>query len=273
MGRKVHPYGFRLGIIRDWKSKWFAPKREYTRLLAEDISLRGYLRNKMGSDNAGVADITIERFPPNALHVVVHTARPGVVIGRKGAAVKEIREGIEKLTGKKVKLDIEEIVKPELVAQLVADNIAQQIERRIPHNRAMKKAVQSTMQKGALGIKIECAGRLNGSDMKRTDKQMDGRIPRSTLRADIDFAKSEADTTYGKIGVKCWIYKGEVLPDMPLEEVSRPSRTQQQGPRDRRGGGGRGGDRRGPRRDYGDRGGERAPRTDAPTTTVAGTTE
>ncbi len=185
------------------------------------------------------------------------------MIGRKGAAVKEIREGIEKLTGKKVKLDIEEIVKPELVAQLVADNIAQQIERRIPHNRAMKKSVQSTMQKGALGIKIECAGRLNGSDMKRTDKQMDGRIPRSTLRADIDFAKSEADTTYGKIGVKCWIYKGEVLPDMPLEEVSRPSRTQQQGPRDRRGGGGgRGGDRRGPRRDYGDRG----PRTDAPAT-------
>jgi small subunit ribosomal protein S3 len=270
MGRKVHPYGFRLGIIRDWKSRWYAPKREYTRLLQEDVALRSYLRKKMDSDNAGVSDITIERFPPNQLHVVVHTARPGVVIGRKGAAVKEIREGIEKMTGKKVKLDIEEIVKPELVAQLVAENIAQQIERRIPHNRAMKKAVQSSMQKGALGIRIECAGRLNGSDMKRTDKQMDGRIPRSTLRADIDFAKAEADTTYGKIGVKVWIYKGEVLPDMPLEEMTRPSRTQQQGQRDRRGGDRRGGDRRGgdrgPRRD--DRGGERqehAPETAAPT--------
>ncbi len=264
MGRKVHPYGFRLGVIRDWKSKWYAPKREYTRLLAEDMSLRNYLRGKMDADNAGVSDITIERFPPNALHVVVHTARPGVVIGRKGAAVKEIREGIEKLTGKKVKLDIEEIVRPDLVAQLVADNIAQQIERRIPHNRAMKKAVQTTMQKGALGIKIECAGRLNGSDMKRTDKAMDGRIPRSTLRADIDFAKSEADTTYGKIGVKVWIYKGEILPDMPQEELTRPSRTQQQGQRDRRGGrGGDRGDRRGPRRD-GDRGdrGDRAPRSE-----------
>lgn len=246
MGRKVHPYGFRLGIIRDWKSRWYAPKREYTKLLLEDMQLREYLRSKMDAENAGVSDITIERFPPNQLHVVVHTARPGVVIGRKGAAVKEIREGIEKMTGKRVKLDIEEIVKPDLVAQLVADNIAQQIERRIPHNRAMKKAIQSAMQRGALGIKIECAGRLNGSDMKRTDKLMEGRIPRNTLRADIDFAKSEADTTYGKIGVKVWIYKGDVLPDMPQEELTRPSRTQQQAPRDRRERrGGRGGSRRG----------------------------
>ncbi|MCS7056082.1 MAG: 30S ribosomal protein S3 [Thermoflexales bacterium] len=248
MGRKVHPYGFRLGIIRDWKSRWYAPKSEYTKLLLEDMQLRDYLRTKMDAENAGVSDITIDRFPPNQLHVVVYTARPGVVIGRKGAAVKEIREGIEKMTGKRVKLDIQEIVKPDLVAQLVADNIAQQIERRIPHNRAMKKAVQSAMQSGALGIKIECAGRLNGSEMKRTDKVMEGRIPRNTLRADIDFAKAEADTTYGKIGVKVWIYKGDVLPDIPQEELTRPSRTQQQMPRsrrERRGGRGsrRGGDR------------------------------
>jgi small subunit ribosomal protein S3 len=249
MGRKVHPYGFRLGVIRDWKSKWFAPKKEYTKLLHEDLSLRRYLIDKM--EKAGISDITIERFPPNSLHVVVHTARPGVVIGRKGAAVKEIRDGVEKLTGKKVKLDIEEIVKPDLVSMLVAENIAQQIEKRIPHNRAMKKAIQTTMSKGALGIKIECAGRLNGSDMKRTDKLMEGRIPRSTLRADIDYARTEAHTTYGAIGVKVWIYKGEVLPNMEREEVTRPTRTQQPQQRDnRRGGRGgyRGGDR-GPRRD------------------------
>ena len=254
MGRKVHPYGFRLGIIRDWKSRWFAPKREYTRLLAEDFRLRQYLMREM--EKAGVSDVLIERFPPNQLHVTVHTARPGIVIGRKGAAVKGIRDGVEKLTGKKVKLDIEEITKPDMVAALVAENIAQQIEKRIPHNRAMKKAVQATMSKGALGIKIECAGRLNGGDMKRTDKVADGRIPRSTLRADIDYAQTEATTTYGKIGVKVWIYKGEILPNMPIEEIVRPSRTQQAPNRDgrggdRRGGGGprRGGPGGGPRRD------------------------
>ncbi len=221
MGRKVHPYGFRLGIIRDWRSRWYAPKREYTRLVKEDFSLRQYLTRQM--EKAGVGDIVIERFPPNQLHVTVHTARPGVVIGRKGAAVKGIREGMERLTGKKVKLDIEEISKPEMVAQLVAENIAQQIERRIPYNRAIKKAAQATMQKGALGVRIECAGRLNGSEMKRTDKVMDGRIPRSTLRADIDFARAEASTTYGQIGVKVWIYKGDVLPELMAEE--RPART------------------------------------------------
>jgi len=224
MGRKVHPYGFRLGIIRDWKSRWYAPKREYTKLVKEDHSLRQYLMAQM--EKAGVGDVIIERFPPNQLHVTVHTARPGVVIGRKGAAVKGIRDGIERLTGKKVKLDIEEISKPEMVAQLVADNIAQQVERRIPYNRAMKKAAQATMQKGALGVRIECAGRLNGSDMKRTDKVMEGRIPRSTLRADIDFAKAEAATTYGQIGVKVWIYKGDVLPELVVEENARPARSE-----------------------------------------------
>ncbi|MCW1966723.1 MAG: 30S ribosomal protein S3 [Anaerolineae bacterium] len=231
MGRKVHPYGFRLGVIRDWKSRWFASKRDYTKLLQEDFNLRGYLRKEM--DKAGVADVIIERFPPNQLHVTVHTARPGIVIGRKGAQVKSIREGIERMTGKKVKLDIEEITQPDLVAYLVAENIAQQIERRIPHTRAMKKAIQTTMQKGAYGIKIECAGRLNGSDMKRTDKLMEGRIPRGTLRADIDYARAEAATTYGQIGVKVWIYKGEVLPGAQAKEVTRPTRTQQSSQRER----------------------------------------
>lgn len=231
MGRKVHPYGFRLGIIRDWKSRWYAPKREYTKLVKEDHALRQYLMSQM--EKAGVGDVIVERFPPNQLHVTVHTARPGVVIGRKGAAVKGIRDGIEKLTGKKVKLDIEEISKPEMVAQLVADNIAQQVERRIPYNRAMKKAAQATMQKGALGVRIECAGRLNGSDMKRTDKVMEGRIPRSTLRADIDFAKAEAATTYGQIGVKVWIYKGDVLPELAADENARPARSERDRDRDR----------------------------------------
>jgi small subunit ribosomal protein S3 len=225
MGRKVHPYGFRLGVIRDWKSKWFAPKREYTQLVREDYTLRSYLKKQM--EKAGVGDVVIERFPPNQLHVTVHTARPGIVIGRKGAAVKGIREGIERLTGKRVKLDIEEISKPEMSSQLVAENIAQQIERRIPYNRAMKKAAQATMQKGALGVRIECAGRLNGSEMKRTDKIMEGRIPRQTLRADIDFARAEASTTYGQIGVKVWIYKGDVLPELQAEEEATPRQSRQ----------------------------------------------
>ena len=225
MGRKVHPYGFRLGIIRDWKSKWFAPDREYTALVLEDYKLRAYLKVQM--EKAGVGDVIIERFPPNQLHVTVHTARPGVVIGRKGAAVKGIREGIERLTGKRVKLDIEEISKPEMVAQLVAENVAQQIERRIPYNRAMKKAGQATMQKGALGVRVECAGRLNGSDMKRTDKVMEGRIPRQTLRADIDFAQAVASTTYGQIGVKVWIYKGDILTGMQAEEQPAPRQSRQ----------------------------------------------
>ncbi len=235
MGRKVHPYGFRLGVIRDWKSRWYAPKSEYTRLLHEDMNVREYLRKKMDADNAGIADILIERLP-NQLHVTVQTARPGVVIGRKGAAVKEIRDSLEAMTGKKVKLDIEEITKPELVAVLVAKNIAQQIERRIPYNRAMKKAVQSAMQRGALGVRVECAGRLGGAEMKRTSLLMEGRIPRNTLRADIDYAQAEARTTYGQIGIKVWIYKGDILNnELPTESTTRPSRTQQAGGhRDRR---------------------------------------
>lgn len=215
MGRKVHPYGFRLKVIRDWQARWYAkPGTQYNELLGEDIKIRAFVHKEVG--HAGVSHVDIERFP-NQVIITVHTARPGVIIGRKGAAVKELREKLEELTGKKVKLEIEEVEKPDLDAKLVADNIAQQLERRISHSRAMKRAVQQAMRLGAGGIKIICGGRLAGSEMARRETVMEGRVPRSTLRADIDFAKSEALTTYGRIGVKVWIYKGEVLPESKAE--------------------------------------------------------
>lgn len=216
MGRKVHPYGFRLKVIRDWKARWYAkPGAQYNALLGEDLKLRTFVQKEIG--HAGVAQVDIERFP-NQVIVTIHTARPGVIIGRKGAAVKVLREQLETLTGKKVKLEIEEIDKPDIDAKLVAENIAQQLERRISHSRAMKRAVQQAMRLGAAGIKIVCSGRLAGSEMARRETVMEGRVPRSTLRADIDFARAEALTTYGRIGVKVWIYKGEVLPEAKTEE-------------------------------------------------------
>ena len=209
MGRKVHPYGFRLGVIRDWNARWYAKKgKQYATLLAEDFQLRRFIRGKVGQ--AGVSRITIERFP-NQLIITIFTAKPGIIIGRKGAAVKDLRESLEVKTSKKVKLEITEIEKPDLEASLVADNISGQLERRISHSRAMKRAVQQAMRMGALGVKITCAGRLSGSEMARRETVMEGQVPRSTLRADIDFARSEALTTYGRIGVKVWIYKGEVI--------------------------------------------------------------
>ena len=220
MGRKIHPYGYRLGVIYDWKSRWYARKgKQYSQLLAEDFDLRKYIRGKVGQ--AGVSKIGIERFP-NQLIVTIFTAKPGIIIGRKGAAVKELREAIEKKTAKKVKLEITEIEKPDLEAQLVAENIAGQIERRISHSRAMKRAVQQAMRMGAEGVKITAAGRLAGSEMARRETVMEGRVPRSTLRADIDFARAEALTTYGRIGIKVWIYKGEVLPEAnPTESAAQ----------------------------------------------------
>ena len=216
MGRKIHPYGYRLGVIYDWKSRWFARKgKQYSELLAEDFDLRRFIRGKVGQ--AGVSKIGIERFP-NQVIVTIFTAKPGIIIGRKGAAVKELREAIERMTSKKVKLEITEIEKPDLEAQLVAENIAGQIERRISHSRAMKRAVQQAMRMGAEGVKITAAGRLAGSEMARRETVMEGRVPRSTLRADIDFAEAEALTTYGRIGIKVWIYKGEVLPEAKPNE-------------------------------------------------------
>ena len=218
MGRKVHPYGYRLGIIRDWNARWYAKKgKQYSQLLAEDFELRKFIRSKVGQ--AGVSKIGIERFP-NQLIVTIHTAKPGIIIGRKGAAVKELRESLETRTGKKVKLEITEIEKPDLEAQLVAENIAGQIERRISHSRAMKRAVQQAMRMGAEGVKITCSGRLAGSEMARRENVMEGRVPRSPLRADIDFARAEALTTYGRIGVKVWIYKGEILPEAKTETAA-----------------------------------------------------
>ena len=219
MGRKVHPYGFRLGVIRDWNARWYAKKgRQYAQLLAEDFELRRFIHDKVGQ--AGVSKIGIERFP-NQLIVTIHTAKPGIIIGRKGAAVKDLRESLEAQTGKKVKLEITEIEKPDLEAQLVAENIAGQIERRISHSRAMKRAVQQAMRMGAEGVKITCSGRLSGSEMARRETVMEGRVPRSTLRADIDFARAEALTTYGRIGIKVWIYKGEILPEAKTETATQ----------------------------------------------------
>ena len=187
-------------------------------MLAEDFELRRFIRDKVGQ--AGVSKIGIERFP-NQLIVTIHTAKPGIIIGRKGAAVKDLRESLEARTGKKVKLEITEIEKPDLEAQLVAENIAGQIERRISHSRAMKRAVQQAMRMGAEGVKITCSGRLSGSEMARRETVMEGRVPRSTLRADIDFARAEALTTYGRIGIKVWIYKGEILPEAKPETATQ----------------------------------------------------
>ncbi|MDJ0754253.1 MAG: 30S ribosomal protein S3 [Ardenticatenaceae bacterium] len=209
MGRKVHPNGFRLKVIRDWNARWFAEGTRYSDLLNEDFQIRE-LVNKVSS-NAGISKIEIERFP-NQVQVTIWTSKPGVVIGRKGAAVKELRNSLRKLTGKAVRLEVEEVSQPEIEAALVAQSISGQLERRVSHSRAMKRAVQLAMRQGAQGIRVEVAGRLNGSDMARREKMIDGRVPRNTLRADIDFGKSEALTTFGRIGVKVWIYKGEVLP-------------------------------------------------------------
>jgi small subunit ribosomal protein S3 len=223
MGRKVHPYGFRLKVVRDWQGRWYGKRgAQYLSMLTEDLELRHYVRSQVG--RSGVSKIDIERFP-NQLIVTIHTAKPGIIIGRKGAQVKALRETLEKRTGKKVKLDVEEITQPDIEASLVAENIADQLERRISHGRAMKRAVQQAMRGGAQGIKIICSGRLSGSEMARTETVMEGRVPRSTLRADLDFARAEALTTYGLIGVKVWIYKGEILPEKESEEPKPAAAT------------------------------------------------
>ncbi len=217
MGRKVHPYGFRLKVIRDWKSRWFAEGREYSDLLSEDLAVRDLVTDQMRARSrdgqSGISRIEIERFPPNQLSVIIWSARPGVVIGRKGENVKALRHDIEVLTGgKRVHIDVQEIKRPDLDAKLVAENIVAQLEKRIYHNRAMKRALRQAMRAGAEGIKVMCKGRLAGSEMARVTWMREGRVPLQTLRADIDYAQEEAATSYGRIGVKVWIYRGEVLP-------------------------------------------------------------
>jgi len=217
LGRKVHPYGFRLKVIRDWKSRWFAEGREYSDLLSEDLAVRDLVTDQMRARSrdgqSGISRIEIERFPPNQLSVIIWSARPGVVIGRKGENVKALRHDIEVLTGgKRVHIDVQEVKRPDLDAKLVAENIVAQLEKRIYHNRAMKRALRQAMRAGAEGIKVMCKGRLAGSEMARVTWMREGRVPLQTLRADIDYAQEEAATSYGRIGVKVWIYRGEILP-------------------------------------------------------------
>ncbi len=219
MGRKVHPYGFRLGYIYDWKARWYAERDEYADLLEEDVRIRKRIRSELR--HAGISNIEIERFPrARQLSVKVWTAKPGIVIGRKGANVNALRQNLEEITGKKVHVDVEEVARPELDAYLVAEGIAQQIERRISYKRAMKQAVQRAMRFGAKGAMITCAGRLHGAEMARRETTREGRVPRHTLRADIDYAQAEALTTFGRIGIKVWIYRGDILPERELGETS-----------------------------------------------------
>lgn len=210
MGRKVHPVGFRLGIIKDWEARWYAPKGKYAALLQQDFSIRKLVYRQ--APKAAIARVDIDRSP-SSVTVSIWTAKPGILIGRKGAAVKVLRQQLEQLTGTKVKLEVEEIQKPDLEAKLVAENIVDQLERRISHSRAMKRAIQQAMKAGAQGVKVVAAGRLGGSEMSRRESIREGRVPSQTLRADIDFARAEALTTFGRIGVKVWIYKGEKMPE------------------------------------------------------------
>ncbi|MDD5449510.1 MAG: 30S ribosomal protein S3 [Candidatus Omnitrophica bacterium] len=209
MGQKVNPYSLRLGIIKDWKSQWFADKKSYTGFLLEDIRIRRFIKKSLAQ--AAIDNIEIERAS-NRLRVKIHSARPGVIIGRRGAEIDKLKEELHNITNKEIFIDIIEVKNPMISSQLVAENIAFQIEKRIPFRRAMKKAVQSAMNSGAGGIKVLCSGRLGGAEIARREGYKQGKVPLHTLRADIDYGFAEALTTYGLIGVKIWIYKGEVIP-------------------------------------------------------------
>ncbi|MBN1966146.1 MAG: 30S ribosomal protein S3 [Anaerolineae bacterium] len=214
MGRKIHPIGFRLKINRDWDARWYAETSRYRELLQEDFAIRRLIRGE--GDRAAISRIEIERFP-NQIVTTLYTAKPGIVIGRKGENVKKLRGKLEALTDKKVKIEVEEIGKPDLDARLVAENIAGQLERRISHSRAMKRAVTQAMRQGAEGIRVQVSGRLSGAEMARREWQVDGRVPRNTLRARIDYGTAEAGTTFGRIGVKVWIYQGDQLEEEQRE--------------------------------------------------------
>ena len=211
MGQKVHPYGFRLGYTKEWRSRWFATK-DYADLLHEDIALRDMITERL--HHAGISRVDIERAA-NKLKIDVHTARPGIVIGRKGAEVDRLKRSVEELTGRDVFINIQEVHRPELDAQLVSESVAMQLERRVAFRRAMRKAVENAQRFGAEGIRVRCGGRLGGLEISRAEWYLHGKLPLHTLRADIDYGFAEARTTYGRIGVKVWIYKGEILsPDM-----------------------------------------------------------
>src|SRR5512144_79790 len=263
MGQKLHPTGFRLAVTRAWASRWSASNRNFAGMLAEDLKVRDYLKARLKS--AAVSRILIERPAKNA-RITIFSARPGVVIGKKGEDIENLKAELTRRLGVPVAVNIEEVRKPEIDAQLIADSITQQLEKRIMFRRAMKRAMQNAMRLGAQGIKIMSSGRLNGIEIARCEWYREGRVPLHTLRADIDYGFSEAKTTYGVIGVKVWVYKGDTLGrnDVPsLDSTPRPEGEERRGPRgprrdgDRRGG--PGGDRRGP----GGGGGGRGPRTDA----------
>ena len=222
MGQKVNPVGLRLGINRTWDSRWFA-KRDYANLLHDDLKLRNFLVKRL--QQAGVARVVIER-PAKRARITIHTARPGVVIGKKGADIEKLRAELAKMTGGDVNLNIVEIRKPEIDAKLVAEGIAQQLERRVAFRRAMKRAVQSAMRLGALGIRINCGGRLGGAEIARTEWYREGRVPLHTLRADVDFGRATARTTYGTCGVKVWVFKGEIMAHDPMAQDKRAMEQQ-----------------------------------------------
>jgi small subunit ribosomal protein S3 len=212
MGQKVHPIGFRLGINKTWASRWFAEK-DYSKLLQEDIYLRRFLKRKLY--HAGIAKIEIERVGTKII-ISIHTARPGIIIGRKGAEIDSLKNELQKITNQEVYINIIEVRKPEVDAQLIAENVASQLERRVSFRRAMKRSVTSALKFGAQGIRIACSGRLGGAEMARTEWYREGKVPLHTLRADIDYGFAEAKTTYGIIGVKVWVYKGEITQESEL---------------------------------------------------------
>jgi small subunit ribosomal protein S3 len=231
LGHKVHPNAFRLGVFRPWEANWFANPKDYTKMLHEDLEMRRVILARLR--NAGIAKIETERSSNAQLTVTIHTAKPGIVIGKGGSSVDQLREDLEKRFGNRVRISIQEIKQPELDAQLVAENIASQIERRISYKRAMKQAILRTMRSGAKGVRIYCGGRLRGAEMARREWDREGRVPLHTLRADIDFGRATAKTTFGAIGVKCWIYKDQITPaqrrlaaiqeeTVPIAEVVAP---------------------------------------------------
>ena len=225
MGQKVHPTGLRLGIVKDWSSTWYADSRRYAGFLHADIKAREYLRKKLA--NASVSRIQIER-PAGSARIIIHTARPGIVIGKKGEDIERLRLQLAKIIGMPVHVSVEEIRKPELDAYLVAESVAQQIERRIMFRRAMKRAVTNTMRLGAGGIRLTLSGRLNGAEIARTEWYREGRVPLHTLRADVDYGTAEAATTYGIIGVKVWIFKGEIFGHEQTERTDRTGAEKRQ---------------------------------------------
>jgi small subunit ribosomal protein S3 len=222
LGQKVHPHGFRIGILYDWESKWFA-ERDYTTKLHKDFELRRFVLKEL--PDAAISHVELDRNA-NLVTITIHTAKPGIVIGRGGAKVEELRNNLERFSGGRVRVNIQEIRTPEMDAYLVARSVADQLERRVAFRRAIKQGVQRTMQRGALGVRIAIAGRLGGAEMSRRESETQGQVPRHTLRADIDYGLAEAHTTFGRIGVKCWIYKGIILPEARQEQQRRPAEAE-----------------------------------------------